>query len=556
MFLPSRSAVETKLNRKEVALLILLIALPSLGLRGATARSQREIVGDLVLTGGNNMVFEDTDLVVKGEVVMSEDSTLTLTRSTLTVIPPAASGVGGYIRMTDRSSLMATDSTLFSSLSMGIVASGESIVRLKRVTISDGGLNTNLRYSIETWTFSDALKDYRIFSGVSISGGAELFADGIDVGQVSTSSASKVSLTNSLMRILSPSKAGNTVVNNSVIGLLMLQAGGGTIMGSPEGAHSYWSSAELGVSGVSRVSLFDTMLEHLWITAVGDVTLRDADLTIAVLNGGTYTVEGCKIQFLAMLNGAGVSTVTRSTTDSFGVFSFNTQPGSAVKLDHVTIGRAKFNSFSGGITAEADNSEFGQLFVNYGAQPDSRYAFRDCLIGDATVVSSPSLTLGFNNTRVSKGVNLVSPEEPTSISITGGVDFGAPVSVDQLGVITIVREYSVAVSQGITPLSGVKVDLRGADQTIRSEVTDSNGYASFRLQFTGGPGSVGNFSTALRLFTIYNGETRITPLGVFSNTPVYVRYGVVGEQGSQIIAAVSVFVLLSFAVYVIVRTRV
>jgi len=545
-----------------LALTLILVAPPLTPmLSGTPSRKSVEINGDLALNGSDRMLVEDTDLIVRGQVNVGGDSSLTLRRCSLTIAPPESQGQGGFVQVSDHATFEAVNSTIGSKSQTGVTANGNARLRLEGVTVSVANASKSIHYSLEDWTFSGILAPYHEFSGVSVSQNASLTAEGLVAGYVSSSSKSLCSLRDSEIGVLSPVRQGVTLLNGTSVNLLqLLGAGSGPITGSHEGYHRAWNSSQLGDVTLPDVRLVDSTVRHIWLTAVGNATFKDATLTVAVLNGGRYRVEGGDIWLLALLNGEGVSEVTGTTSEYLAVFSFGSPDQDSVVLSGVTAQNTKFYSPLGrSMDIHASDSYLGGCIVNWGGPPGSSYTFNGCDFKNMTILASDGLELGFGGSTISDGLNIRSGEAPTSFSVSGDLTLGSTLDFETnlSGSIRVNREFSFEVRRGEAPVEGASLDLRRADQTIWAGVTDSTGRARVVLSFAepGWP-ETGNLTSTLRLFTVVGGDRIITPVGFLSDTPVRVQFPQYSDQERNFIAGASLAALLVFLAYVARRIRV
>ncbi len=541
-----------------LALMLILVASPLTPmLSGAPSRKSVEIDGDLALNGSDRMLFEDADLIVRGQVNVAGDSSLTLRRCSLTIAPPESQGQGGFVRVSDRATFEAVDSTITSKFQVGVAGIGNAKLRLEGVTVFVVNASESIHYALEDWTFPGILAPYIQLSRVSISQNASLTAERLVAGSVSSNSKGVCSLRDSEIEILAPVRQGVTLVNRTSVGLLQIQGtGDGPVTGSHEGYHLAWNASQLGEIALPDVRLIDSTVDHIWLTAVGNVTLRDVDLTIVVLNGGSYRVEGGNIWLLALLNGGGVSEVVGTKSEYLAAFSFDSADAYSIELRGVTAQNTKFYSPMGRrMDVRASGSYLGGCVVNWGSPPDSSYEFTGCDMRNVTLIPSESLSVAFHDSSITDGLSLV--DTTGGVAISGDVRLGNHTLATKLvsGTVTIKRSFPVEVNRAGAPIPGALLDLRRGDQTIWAGETGVDGKASFETSFTGGF-QTGNLTATLRLFTTYKGETIITPVGLLSDTPVTVSFPLYTGQEGSIIAAAVLAALLVFLAYLARRMRV
>lgn len=541
-----------------LALMLILVASPLTPmLSGAPSRKSVEIDGDLTLRGSDRMLIEDTDLVVHGRVIVGGDALLTLRRSSLTMTPTESLGQAGLVQVNDRASFEAFDSTIYSRAQTGVAGSGSARLILDGVTVFVTNPPESTHYVLEDWTFHGILAPYMQFSRVSISQNASLTAERLTVGYVGSNSKGFCSLKDSEIGVLSPVRQGVTLLNGTSVNLLqLLGTGSGPVTGSHEGAHRAWNSSQLGDLALPDVRLVDSTIRHIWLTAVGNVTLRDADLTIVVLNGGSYRVEGGDIWLLALLNGGGVSEVVGTKAEYLATFSFGSADAYSIELRGVTAQNTKFYSPMGRrMDVRASGSYLGGCVVNWGAPPDSSYEFTGIDMRNVTLIPSESLSVAFHDSSITDGLSLA--DTTGGVTISGDVRLGNHTLATKLvgGTVTINRSFPVEVNRAGAPVSGALLDLRRGDQTIWAGETGADGMASFDTLFTGGF-QTGNLTATLRLFTTYKGETIITPVGLLSDTPVTVSFPLYTGQEGSIIAVAVLAALLVFLAYIARKMRV
>ena len=448
---------------------------------------------DLVLSGDQVMVIENTTYVQTGNIYINDNAKLTIRNAILVLNINYHEEFMVYLQ--GSGTIEVINSTVKTNLISGLY--GNEIV------VINFGNSSNL-----------------IFQDSNLS-------DGLVFLQYSANYQGNTSISNSFLQALSltltPSGAGAVSVANSSCNSMMLRFESnyqGEFSDLRPGLLSSWSYTQNGYN----IALHNTSINNYVLACDGPcgIVVRNSEIHQFTPNSPQSVISMTAIDStLIQIPLHGLSNITASfwglKTGLFADWALSDHCSGEylpnVILKNTTIQEGWFINGFGNSNISVDDSTLSRL--GFYSNNTEITITNSTVVDELMFYGATAGTLTSDNTLVSGLVTFYVP--PNSVEIKGNLAFTQGTKLEWVSPSEATRTYEVVVKDADQPVQGASLSLYATGDTlVWSGTTDAEGKASFTLHFTDS-----NYSNSWRLETKYLGAIKgRKEIGLITSTPV------------------------------------